>query len=183
MRKQGQPTIEELGFIRRAKPFDFERMARFMTWGLICAPVQLRWYAFLKRVFPIGAGATTSPALKRVACDQFIFTPISEYFPGASGSDWIKTLTSGVSPALRPGLLGFFSFLTYAEGLGTSVLKEKLRDVYVPTLKANYMLWPMVQLINFRVVPTPYQIPFVSTVGIGWTAFLSLTNSQEDDEL
>ncbi|KAI5300773.1 hypothetical protein KEM56_002212 [Ascosphaera pollenicola] len=156
MSKQQSPSAGELGFVRRARPFDFERMARFMAWGFLCAPVQLGWYALLKRVFPLTAGATTTPVFKRVACDQFIFTPIS--------------------------LCGFFSFLTFAEGLGVNVLKEKLRDLYVPTLKANYMLWPMVQLINFRMVPTPYQIPFVSTVGIGWTAFLSLTNANQEEE-
>jgi protein Mpv17 len=61
-------------------PFDFERMVRFMAYPCIMAPVQLRWFAFLNKTFPIGiAGASnTFAALKRVAFDQFIFAPVGE---------------------------------------------------------------------------------------------------------
>jgi protein Mpv17 len=68
--------------------------------------------------------------------------------------------------------------------------------MYIPTLKANWMLWPAVQVINFRLMPIQFQVvslptpplhmlliknqPFVSSVGIAWTAYLSLTNAAED---
>lgn len=35
---------------------------------------------------------------------------------------------------------------------------RKLQDVYLPTLKANFILWPIVQVLNFRVVPIRFQI-------------------------
>lgn len=35
---------------------------------------------------------------------------------------------------------------------------RKLQDVYLPTLKANFVLWPAVQILNFRVVPIRFQI-------------------------
>ncbi|GAB7325126.1 hypothetical protein MBLNU13_g09209t1 [Cladosporium sp. NU13] len=137
-------------------PFDFERMVRFMAYPCIMAPVQLRWFAFLNSTFPIGvAGASnTFAALKRVAFDQFIFAPI--------------------------GLGCFFTFMTVCEGGGRRAITRKFQDVYVPALKANFIVWPAVQLINFRIMPIQFQIPFVSTVGIAWTAYLSLTNSAEE---
>lgn len=70
--------------------------------------------------------------------------------------------------------------MTIAEGGGRRALARKFQDVYVPTLKANYILWPAVQMINFRLMPLQFQIPFVSTIGIAWTAYLSLTNASED---
>jgi hypothetical protein len=86
--------------------------------------------------------------------------------------------------------------MTIAEGGGRRALTQKFRDVYLPTLKANFVLWPAVQILNFRVVPIQFQIvscvaydnrldtdlsqPFVSTIGIAWTAYLSLTNSSEE---
>jgi hypothetical protein len=86
--------------------------------------------------------------------------------------------------------------MTVAEGGGKRAVQRKFQDIYVPALKANWMVWPTVQIINFRVMPIQYQIvctvrsddcpsltlfqPFVSTVGIAWTAYLSLTNSAED---
>jgi protein Mpv17 len=56
-------------------PFDFERLARFMGYGFMMAPVQLKWFQFLQRSFPITKASGLAPVLKRVACDQLIFAP------------------------------------------------------------------------------------------------------------
>ena len=48
--------------------------------------------------------------------------------------------------------------MTVAEGGGKRALTQKLRDVYLPTLKANFVLWPAVQMLNFRVIPIQFQI-------------------------
>ncbi|KAL1582103.1 hypothetical protein WHR41_09226 [Cladosporium halotolerans] len=137
-------------------PFDFERMVRFMAFPCIMAPLQLRWFAFLNNAFPVGvAGASsTAAAMKRVAFDQLIFAP--------------------------GGLACFFTFMTVCEGGGKRAVTRKFQDVYVPTLKANFLIWPAVQMLNFRVMPIQFQIPFVSAIGIAWTAYLSLTNSAEE---
>jgi len=135
-------------------PFDFERLTRFMAYGFLMAPVQHKWFGFLSRTFPVTKTAAFVPALKRVAFDQFLFAPI--------------------------GLGLFFTFMTVAEGGGKRAVQRKFQDVYVPALKANYMVWPAVQIINFRLMPIQFQIPFVSTIGIAWTAYLSLTNSADE---
>ncbi|KAI9674778.1 MAG: hypothetical protein M1817_001682 [Caeruleum heppii] len=135
-------------------PFDFERLTRFMAYGFMMAPIQFKWFQFLGRVFPLTKSAATAAAMKRVAFDQLIFAPV--------------------------GLACFFTFMTVAEGGGRRAVARKLRDVYLPALRANYILWPAVQILNFRVMPLPLQLPFVSTVGIAWTAYLSLTNSADE---
>lgn len=56
------------------------------------------------------------------------------------------------------GLGLFFTFMTVAEGGGRKAVTKKFQDVYVPALKANYIVWPAVQLINFRVMPIQFQI-------------------------
>jgi len=71
--------------------------------------------------------------------------------------------------------------MTVAEGGGKKQVIKKFQDIYIPTLRANYVLWPAVQILNFRVMPLRFQIPFVSTIGIAWTAYLSLSNSAEDE--
>ncbi|KAL1842356.1 hypothetical protein VTJ49DRAFT_5524 [Mycothermus thermophilus] len=135
-------------------PFDFERLTRFMAYGFCMAPVQFRWFKFLEKSFPLGKPAAFLPVVKRMAFDQLIFAPF--------------------------GLACFFTAMTLAEGGGKTAVLHKMRDMYVPTLKANYVLWPAVQLVNFRLMPVQFQLPFVSTVGIAWTAFLSLTNAAEN---
>jgi hypothetical protein len=113
-------------------PFDFERTTRFMSYGFLMSPIQHRWFRFLSSTFPVTKTATWLPALKRVAFDQFLFAPA--------------------------GLAAFFTFMTIAEGGGKRAVQRKFQDVYVPALKANYMVWPAVQIVNFRIMPIQYQI-------------------------
>lgn len=141
---------------RNPPPFDFERLTRFMSYGFLMSPIQYTWYGFLNRTFPVTAARALTPALQRVAFDQLIFAPC--------------------------GLTCFFTFMTLTEGGGWTAIQQKFTDVYVPTLRANFILWPAVQMLNFRVMPIQFQIPFVSTVGIAWTAYLSLTNQRGDVE-
>lgn len=56
------------------------------------------------------------------------------------------------------GLAAFFSFMTVAEGGGKRAVMSKFQEVYVPALKANYIVWPAVQIFNFRVLPIQFQI-------------------------
>jgi hypothetical protein len=137
--------------------FDFERLTRFMSYGFLMTPVQFKWYGFLSKWLPITPSRATVPALQRVAMDQLIFAPC--------------------------GLAAFFSFMTVAEGGGKKHLVKKFQDIYIPTLRANWILWPAVQIINFRFMPLQFQIPFVSTIGIAWTAYLSLSNASEDESM
>ena len=113
-------------------PFDFERLTRFMAYGFAMAPVQYKWFGFLSRAFPITKDAAFVPAMKRVALDQLIFAPF--------------------------GLGCFFTAMTIAEGGGRRAVAHKLRDMYIPTLKANFMLRPAVQIINFRLMPVQFQL-------------------------
>ncbi|KAF4122256.1 Mpv17 / PMP22 family [Geosmithia morbida] len=140
-------------YLNRPPPFDFERLTRFMTYGFCMAPIQFKWFGFLERIFPITKTSALGPAIKRVTFDQFIFAPCSLAF--------------------------FFTVMTVAEGGGRRAVANKLRDMYVPTLKANYIVWPAVQIVNFRLIPIPLQLPFVSTIGIAWTAYLSLATSSD----
>lgn len=48
--------------------------------------------------------------------------------------------------------------MTIAEGGGRRALGKKFQDVFIPSLKANYVLWPAVQFMNFRFVPLSLQI-------------------------
>ncbi|TKA80320.1 hypothetical protein B0A55_02204 [Friedmanniomyces simplex] len=151
------PWPDSPSFCQAPPPFDFERTVRFMSYGFIMAPLQHRWFAFLHKTFPLTSGGATANALKRVAFDQLLFAPC--------------------------GLAAFFTFMTVTEGGGRRAVARKFQDVYIPALKANYMVWPAVQILNFRVMPIQFQIPFVSTIGIAWTAYLSLTNSAEDETI
>lgn len=140
---------------RLPPPFDFERLTRFMAYGFLMAPVQHKWFGFLSRTFPITKSAAFMPAMKRVAFDQFLFAPIGELCISTRPlcGDAHQNIANSVS-----GLACFFTFMTVAEGGGKRAVVRKFQDVYVPALKANYIVWPAVQILNFRVMPIQFQI-------------------------
>lgn len=118
-------------------PFDFERLTRFMAYGFMMAPLQFKWFRFLEKTFPLSKTSAFVPAMKRVAFDQLIFAPF--------------------------GLVCFYTAMTVAEGGGKRAVYNKFRDMYVPTLKANYAVWPAVQIINFRLMPVQFQLVSTSS--------------------
>lgn len=48
--------------------------------------------------------------------------------------------------------------MTVAEGGGKRAVIRKFQDVYIPALKANFLVWPLVQALNFRIIPIQFQI-------------------------
>lgn len=54
--------------------------------------------------------------------------------------------------------------MTVTEGGGRRAVARKFQDVYLPALKANFMLWPLVQILNFRVIPLQFQIVSTGTI-------------------
>jgi len=57
--------------------------------------------------------------------------------------------------------------------------KEKLEKNYFQGLKANWMLWPAVQAVNFKLVPLEHRVLVVNIVSLGWNCFLSYLNSSK----
>ncbi|KAL8364290.1 hypothetical protein RB601_009841 [Gaeumannomyces tritici] len=74
-----------------------------------------------------------------------------------------------------PTFIGIFlSSMAVLEG-GSP--KEKLQKNYFNALTANYMLWPFVQMVNFKFVPLHHRVLFVNVISIGWNCYLSFLNS------
>ncbi|KAH8906245.1 hypothetical protein BR93DRAFT_739103 [Coniochaeta sp. PMI_546] len=92
--------------------------------------------------------STNSTILARVALDQGVFAPT---FIGI-----------------------FLSSMAVLEGTSP---QEKLEKSYKPALLTNYMIWPFVQLVNFKFVPLHHRVLFVNVISIGWNCYLSYLNS------
>ncbi|KAK6340941.1 Protein required for ethanol metabolism [Orbilia brochopaga] len=86
----------------------------------------------------------------RVAADQLLFTPVN--------------------------LLCFFTGMTVLEGGDPA---EKLRKSYWTTLQTNWIVWPTVQLVNFKVIPLEHRLLVVNVVSLGWNSYLSYVNTKK----
>ncbi|KAF4636497.1 hypothetical protein G7Y89_g1604 [Cudoniella acicularis] len=85
----------------------------------------------------------------RVACDQTLFASTN--------------------------LFVFLSSMAMMEGTSP---KHKLDTTYWTALTKNWMVWPFVQAINFKVVPLHHRVLVVNVVSLGWNCYLSYLNSQ-----
>ncbi|ORY87136.1 hypothetical protein BCR37DRAFT_343473 [Protomyces lactucae-debilis] len=133
--------------------FDLDRLARFVSYSFATAPLQYTWYSSLDQWFSISLSglpgeSSSMSVLKRLLADQFIWAPVS--------------------------LLLFFAFMESIQAHGLKILMSRLRKNYWPALKAQYVIWPLVQLLNFKFVPLQFQVPLVSSVSVGWNIYLSI---------
>ncbi|KAI0724326.1 hypothetical protein C8T65DRAFT_563362 [Cerioporus squamosus] len=145
---------------RRHQPrYDIPRTMRFFAFGFGMGPVIGRWNFFLEHHFPLrsigGSGKVSLRALaRRVGADQLLMAPV--------------------------GLALFIGSMGVMEGRDAKHIGRRYKDMYKPALIANWQVWPVAQLINFRFMPLPYRVPFQSTCGVFWTLYLSLLNAKED---
>ncbi|KAH3682792.1 hypothetical protein WICPIJ_006251 [Wickerhamomyces pijperi] len=116
--------------------FNFRRFFGFICWGFFMAFIQVGWYWVLNHFY--NKEPTLVSVLERVLTDQLLFSPIS--------------------------LFSFFSYSNFVlEGGDKFTLHQKIQRIYLSTLAFNYMVWPLVQFINFLVMPKKFQVPFSSS--------------------
>ena len=87
--------------------------------------------------------------MARVGADQIVFAPVHLAF--------------------------FLSSMAYLEGADP---KQRLESSYAEAVKKNWMLWPVVQTVNFNYVPLQHRVLVVNVVSLGWNCYLSYVNSQ-----
>lgn len=68
----------------------------------------------------------------------------------------------------------FLSSMAIMEGSSPS---DKLEKTYTTALQKNWMVWPFVQLINFRFIPLEHRVLLVNVISLGWNCYLSYINS------
>eukprot|EP00611_Tribonema_gayanum_P005813 TRINITY_DN15038_c0_g1_i1.p1 TRINITY_DN15038_c0_g1~~TRINITY_DN15038_c0_g1_i1.p1 ORF type:complete len:293 (-),score=71.04 TRINITY_DN15038_c0_g1_i1:765-1643(-) len=112
--------------------------------GIMFVPSAHYWYQILASAVD-GMDHTASAFLK-TALDQFVFTPVF--------------------------MAMFFCAMMIVEGQSANIGKKLSHD-YLPTLVRNWGVWIPAQLINFRLIPLPYEVVWVNAVGLFWNAVMS----------
>ena len=136
-----------------ASAFDVQRTARMASWGLLVnGPLGHVWYLALERL-PLHAAPKALAVAAKVAVDQAVWTP--------------------------PLTFAFFTYEgvlqheTLAQSTGTAAQK------LWPTLQANWMVWPLVHLCTFSVIPLNYRVLWVNCANFVWSGYLSLQAHSE----
>ena len=131
--------------------FDLLRFARMSLYGvMIDGPVGHYFYQFLDtKIYPDDPKCTQAVLLK-TAIDQCIWAPVMTCV--------------------------FLAFLTSLEGHpDVSMILSVIQARLLPIMLANFSVWPLAHLVNFRFVPPEQRILFNNIVAIAWTTYLSYT--------
>jgi len=130
--------------------FDTKQCANMALFGSgYVAPVLHNWYGILERFFPQQGVKST---LLKVSFDQTFFA-----------SFMIASFMIGLSALNGESFEKGFS---------------KFKEHYWEAILVNWKIWPLVMVLNFRLVPLQFQVLFVNFVAIFWNAYLSyVTNS------
>ena len=134
--------------------WDWERSGRFLAFGVGMAPLLAEWNRFIEFRFPLrsAAGVVRLSALaKRVAVDQIAFAPFGlALFTGAMGLMERRSIEGTKDKFDEVGPIhtrcSFVSAILTHVGL-------VLLQMYISALLANWQVWPLVQVINFRYMP------------------------------
>jgi len=122
----------------------------------------------------LDGGAFDGARTARFASWALVSTPLVARWYAALAARWP---TSAARRVLADQLLWappatavMLAFLGAADGGGAV---SRLRSSFLPTLSANWMVWPLVQSVNFALVPPQYNILFTNVIGLGWSVALS----------
>jgi len=67
----------------------------------------------------------------------------------------------------------YFMWLNLVNNSGVSKAVNNTKDLLVPTMIANWKVWPLVMTINFSIMPPHYSVLYVNIVAIFWNAYIS----------
>ncbi len=110
----------------------------------VFGPAASKWFGFLQKKVQLGPGRANAEIAARVGLDQCVFAPAH--------------------------LLVFLTTMSVMEGRDP---RAKLDAAYMSTLRANWLLWPWVQALNFKLVPLQHRLMVVNVVALGGVFFYS----------
>ena len=135
---------------------DFQRTFNFMSYGfLVNGPVL--HYTYSKLIPLFAPGNSIGSVAKKLLFTQTAFSLVS--------------------------ISSFFIFTSQCEGKSLQGTKDELCQKLLPTFKTNLKVWPLLQLINFTMVPAPLQVFYVNFMQIWWNAYLSFMKFSDKDHL
>jgi protein Mpv17 len=129
---------------------DWARTARMGAFGLfVDGPVGGAYYAWLDKTIWPDDPLSARTVITKTVLDQTVYSAL--------------------------GTVAFFTFIRLLEtGGDVGSVAPTLAAKFWPTLCANYAIWPVAHLINFRFVPPPLRVLYNQVIAVGWLTLLSI---------
>lgn len=181
--------------------FDYGRLLRYLLYGLNMGPISGKWNELLEKRFPARPQRSADPSIlsekppspiELIEINSTISTgPLDDLKSHSAASPTTRTdpsarldLTTIFKMVLTDqlvmaplSLIYFICFMGFAEGNTWEVIYLRVNRLFLKLLLANWQVWPIIQLINFKFMPLRLRVPFSAVCGIVWTIFLSYAST------
>ncbi|CAH8612724.1 unnamed protein product [Heterobilharzia americana] len=133
--------------------YELNKIARQGAIGSFQGFYQYIYYSWLDKVF---VGASFKVVAKKVFLDEVFLGPIS--------------------------LLIFFFYNGFCDTYTMSGALERCRQSFIPSYVADLAFWPILQTINFALVPPAYRVLYVAFFTSIWDTYLCFLNTRVGEE-
>ncbi|XP_013190880.2 mpv17-like protein 2 [Amyelois transitella] len=124
--------------------YDYKRTIHMGFSGAAVGVLCHNWYKVLDRFI---VGKTTSMVVKKLVLDQLIFSPVM--------------------------IMTFFGSLALFEENPLENFRDEVTDKFVTLYRAEWMVWPPAQIINFYFLPTKYRVLYDNFISLGYDVYTS----------
>ncbi|XP_075979197.1 mpv17-like protein 2 [Anticarsia gemmatalis] len=124
--------------------YDFHRTAHMAFSGVTAGFICHHWYNYLDTVI---VGRSLGMVFKKLMMDQFICSPIV--------------------------ILSFFATVAIFEDNPAENFTDEVKDKFWTLYKAEWVVWPPAQIINFYFLPTRYRVVYDNTISLGYDIYTS----------
>lgn len=124
--------------------YDLKRTMHMGFSGIGVGILCHHWYKILDRFI---IGKSFDMVVKKVLLDQLLFSPIM--------------------------IITFFGSLAIFEKEPLANFQEEVRDKFITLYRAEWMVWPPAQVINFYFLPTRYRVLYDNTISLGYDVYTS----------
>lgn len=131
-------------YIKEQERIDLRRTMHMAFSGAAVGVLCHHWYKVLDRFI---IGKTVDMVVKKLFLDQMIFSPIM--------------------------IITFFGSLALLEEDPVENFKEEVSDKFVTLYRAEWMVWPPAQIINFYFLPTRFRVLYDNTISLGYDVYSS----------
>lgn len=129
---------------------DIERTAHMAISGFTAGVICHNWYNFLDKII---IGRSLGMVVKKILLDQFV-----------------------CSPAI---ILSFFATVAIFEDNPIENFNDEVKEKFWILYKAEWVVWPPAQLINFYFLPTKYRVLYDNTISLGYDIYTSQVKHQK----
>ncbi|KDR12034.1 mpv17-like protein [Zootermopsis nevadensis] len=135
--------------------FDFLQALRYSLFGAFyVAPTLHGWLKLSGLMWP---QMNLKTALTKAILEQFSYGPFA--------------------------MVSFFFGMSLLEGKSSSEAANEVTAKFWPTMQVGVFVWPVVQTVNFTIVPERNRIVFVGFCSMVWTCFLAYMKQLETNKL